>query len=519
MLSQELAQRDTVWSLFLIGQAEDASPVRRLISWARNDSQDADAEVRYLAGLMLGWMLATSDNRVRDQATKALVALLEPEPPVALDILRQFYGVNDPYIVERLVGAACGIALRSADPETHRQLATGVAEIIGSEWPAHLLTRDYAHRVFQLASASGWTPPDGTNSNEHPYAGPPYESAFPSPTLKIDEIEAMAEAPDYDYSSIWFSLDKFGDFGNYVVSSTLREFEVKDEEGLFELAQRAIFGRVLELGWRPEVFEDVDKRLRSESRMDHAVERIGKKYQWISFYELLGQFADHLPIEERWTEDPPATYRHAEQLIYRNIDPTIITQESKTDDVKPTRIWFSPQQAAFDPSQTGQHPSDVQGMPDPLDLIAVQDHDGRPWLTLETLPDWPETLQPDEEALDWPKLIVWMQIRSYLIPIASLPTIQNWAADKDWYGKWMPGSVDIHNALLASHPDDHAWESASGETEWWRSDPPRPPCELWITAAWYAGTESDRGQSSREQVHGLVPSKRLCRPTRPHPGG
>ena len=509
LLSQELAQRDALWSLFLIDQAQDASPVRRLISWARNSSRDAGTEVRQLAGLMLGWMLTTSDNRVRDQATNALVALLEPEPRIARNTLEQYCDVNDPYVIERLTSAACGIALRSTDPESHRQLATGVAELLGSEWPAHLLTRDYAHRVFQHALASGWVPPDDIDPNGRPYAGPPYETAFPSPALTIDEIKAMAETSNGGYSSIWFSLQEHGDFGNYVVSSTLREFEIQDEEGLFKLAQRAIFGRVLELGWRPEVFKDVDNRLHSGSRMDHAVERIGKKYQWIAFYELLGQLADHLFIGERWTEDPPAPYRHAEQLVYRNIDPTIITQESKTDDARRTRVWFSPQQATFDPSQTGQHPSDISGLPDPLDLIAVQDNDGRPWLALETLPSWPETLQPDEEALGRRKLLVWMQIRSYLIPMASLPAMRDWAADKDWHGAWMPESADIHNALLASHPDDPAWKLASGETEWWRPEPRRPPYELWTTAAGYSGTGSDRGQPAREQVHGLVPSRRL----------
>lgn len=509
LMSQELAQRDALWSVFLVGQAEDASPVSRLISWARNRSREAAPEVRHLAGLMLGWMLTTSDNRVRDQASKAMVALLEPEPLVALDILRQFCRVNDPYVAERLTGAACGIALRSANPESHRQLATGVAELLGSEWPAHLLTRDYAHRVFQLAAASGWAPTDGTDPNGHPYAGPPYEAPFPSPTLTIDEIKAMAEAPDYDYSSIWFSLHDDGDFGRYVMSSALHSFETQDEEGLLRLAQRAIFSRVLECGWRPEVFKDADNRLHSGSRMDHAVERIGKKYQWIAFYELLGQFADHLHLRERWTENPPAPYRYAEQLVYRNIDPTIIAQESKTDSVNRVEVWFSPQQATFDPSQTGQHPSDIKGLPDPLDMIAVQDNVGRYWLALETLADWPESLQPDEEALDRRKLLVWMQVRSYLIPIASLPDIRNWAADKDWHGRWMPESADIHNALLASHPYDPAWEAASGETEWWRTDSPGPPCELWTTAAWYAGTGRDRGQSAAEQVHGLVPSRRL----------
>ena len=321
LLSQELAQRDALWSLFLVSQTDGVSPVHRLVSWARSSSRDADPEVRQLAGLMLGWMLTTSDNRVRDQATKALVALLEPEPRAARDTLQRFCGVNDPYVIERLAGAACGIALRSANPTTHCQLATGVAGLLNSEWPAHLRARDYAHRVFQMALASGWAPPDDTDPNGHPFGGPPYETEFPAPALTIDEIKAMSEAPNRDYSSIWFSLHSHGDFGHYVVSPVLRAFDTQDEEGLFELAQRAIFSRVLELGWRPEVFKKVDGHLHSGSRTDHAVERIGKKYQRIAFYELLGHLADHLPIRERWTDDPPDSYRYAEQLVSRNIDP------------------------------------------------------------------------------------------------------------------------------------------------------------------------------------------------------
>ena len=179
LMGLELAERDAHWSQFLVGRAERETPVRRLVNWARDNSSGAGPDVRYLAGLMLGWMLTTSDNRVRDKATKALVAMLEPDPETARQVLASFRGLNDPHAVERLAGVACGVALRSSDPQAHRQIADGVAGLLGDQWPAHLLARDYANRVFQLALQAGWEPPGGARPEDPPYCGPPLRRGPP----------------------------------------------------------------------------------------------------------------------------------------------------------------------------------------------------------------------------------------------------------------------------------------------------------------------------------------------------
>ncbi len=509
LMEQGLAERDSRWSLFLIEKTEDTTPVRRLISWARDNSRDAESSVRRLAGLTLGWMLTTPDNRVRDQATKALVALFEPQPITAQEVLLSFRGVNDPYVVERLAGVACGVALRSSDPSTRQKLATGTAALLSGSWPAHLLTRDYAHRVFKLALGTGWAPPDGADPNGYPYAGPPYGAELPSPLRTIDEIKAMSGPPDYRYSSIVSSLHEQGDFGEYILSPTLLSFVNQDENELFDLAQRAIFERVLDLGWTPEVFRAIDRRLHSGSRTDHAVERVGKKYQRIAFNELLGRLADHFPVGERWFDGAPGPYSHAEQLIWRDIDPTVIARRPETDEIECPRVWFSTAQTEFDPSETGHQPSGISGIPDPLDLIAVQDDNGRPWLVLETFLSQREPLPPEQTALQHPELLVRMRISSYLIRRTNLPAIRDWGDDKGWYIPWIPKRAEAYNVLLASHPNDPQWKPASGEIDWHRYKEDQPPCDLLATAAQYTGTGTNRDQSAPEEIRCFVPSKRL----------
>ena len=509
LVPQQLAERDARWSLSLIGQTDSALPTGRLISWVRDRNQDTEPEIRWLAGLILGWMLTTSDNRVRDKATKALVRLFEVDPSTASETLRAFHGVNDPYVLERLTGAACGAALRLSDTAGHHDLATGIAELLGTEWPTHLLTRDYAHRVFELALTTGWLPPLGADPAGHPYSGPPYRAEFPNPTRTFSEIDTMSGPPDSSYSSIYFSLGKHGDFGRYVVSWSISKLAVNDGISLFELAQQAIFDRVLNLGWSPEAFEQIDRRLQSGPIGVPGTERIGKKYQWIGFYELLGQLADHLMLDDRSGDEQQVQYRYPEQLVFRDIDPTLIAGDRFTTDEGESRYWFSPELASFEWSQTGQQPRDLDGIPDPLTLIAVQDPSGSPWLVLETHPQWHETLLPEEKAIDLPHGFVWLQIRSYLTRTEHLPAIRDWAHSKDWNGRWMPESVDIHTALLAVHPDDLEWEPASGTIEDWEFRGSKPPCTLQLTTARYGGTGGERDRSTAERVTGFTPSRRL----------
>lgn len=61
-----------------------------------------------------------------------------------------------------------------------------------------------------------------------------------------------------------------------------------------ETGRRWVAWRTLDLGWREAVHSDLEERtVYHRGRSQHAVERIGKKYQWIAYHELLGVLADH----------------------------------------------------------------------------------------------------------------------------------------------------------------------------------------------------------------------------------
>jgi len=59
------------------------------------------------------------------------------------------------------------------------------------------------------------------------------------------------------------------------------------------VAQRWVAARAVALGWSKEKHEQIERNnVGSWNRYEHAIERIGKKYQWIAYWELIGYLAE-----------------------------------------------------------------------------------------------------------------------------------------------------------------------------------------------------------------------------------
>lgn len=353
-------------------------------------------------------------------------------------------------------------------------------------------------RVYEAATDRGWT---------GPAAQARFGASWPVPSLSVDQIERLAGPPDYAYGSVWHSLTGMGDFGRYILQPALRDVVSDDEQTLKQDAERAIFDRVVELGWTPERFDDFDGGC--SGGRDSVVERVGKKYQWIGFYEVLGRIADNLPVQRFWEDHQPQPYQYAEQLVWRDIDPTVLVQEVAGHS-RPRPIWFASSIASFPEGLTDQYPSDMAGVPDPLDLLTVTDTEGDEWVVLVANHSWEQPIPPEVAALETPAIQIWMQLHAYLVPTAELATLTEWAQGQDWFGGWMPEIAEAFNVLLGSHPYDPEWVAADGIVNWLDARAGgAQPVDLRQCGARYAGTGTSRDASSEEESRGFVPTRPL----------
>ena len=151
-----MADRDADWSTHLHYAYGQDGPVDRLLDWAEGlhaSDTAADPESVWACAVVLAWFLATPNRFVRDRATKCLVALLDGNFDLAAQLVHHFRHVDDPYVRERVMAAAYGIAMRSTDVQGVASLAeTTYREVFADgEPPAHFLLRDYARGVIERA--------------------------------------------------------------------------------------------------------------------------------------------------------------------------------------------------------------------------------------------------------------------------------------------------------------------------------------------------------------------------------
>lgn len=160
LIQRSLPERDGQWTKLLKYKYNDDSSVKRLIDWAWNNSDKSHIsdESILLSGIALAWFHTSTNRKLRDCATKALVSLLQNRLNVLIEILKLFERVNDLYIYERLYAVAYGCALRTNQREKLAELSEYIFSTIFSNSEGvtpHILLRDYARGVLEYSHHVG----------------------------------------------------------------------------------------------------------------------------------------------------------------------------------------------------------------------------------------------------------------------------------------------------------------------------------------------------------------------------
>ena len=353
-----MAERDAEWTIFVNTYYENQSPIAKLIKWTLAQKTAPDEEVAMRIAIALSWFLSTTYLELRDRATKALVHMLCLRPELMLELFKEFAEVDDLYIMERLLAAlygACQFVDKGSDDKEHvGNVAKSVYDTIfaGGNPPLHLLVRDYAQGIIERAYYLNALP-KGVDLDK---CTPPYKSDYPQEfqnntpgTLYTNEaIDDLAKSVGDEYTTIAGSCTTesgdrmYGDFGRYTLQSKVNSFcvipisqpqpkKVKyDNKFNGELVGNWVARRVYEhYGWTNTLFSNERS---TSNRHKNIVERIGKKYQWIAMYELLGILADHVYVCKGWSNNKTKKYTSIKNLIYvRDIDPTVAAEGIEQD--------------------------------------------------------------------------------------------------------------------------------------------------------------------------------------------
>lgn len=447
----KLPERDFFLIPYFHKSYQYESYVYRLIQWALDNREfEIDDESLKFYGITLGWFLISSNRELRDKATKALVNILSNHLDIVIAVLKEFEEVDDPYVYERLFAVAFGSAVRSKTTNHLKELCEYIYHTIFNQefvYP-HILLRDYAKNTIDYAIYRGIT-----LDIDREKTIPPYRSHFPEHLPTNEEIDALIARygdPHHGLSDIVSSMTTeygretggYGDFGRYTFQSAL--YDWKKQINIDLLSNYAVKMILERMGYDPLRHGKLERDITSGyrySRYENMAERIGKKYQWIMFFEILAQVADKHPIYGNYEEKEP--YRGTFVPYVRDIDPTILIQKTHKNSSYSMASWWHPIiELDWDMENNLWAVSD-NDLPPLEPFITLTDEADTEWFCLSTILDWDEKVTQDD---NWktPRKKLYYMIQSYLVKNDRLDGLISWgqSEDQNFFGRWMPDNGD-----------------------------------------------------------------------------
>ena len=266
-----------------------------------------------------------------------------------------------------------------------------------------------------------------------------------------------------------------------------------------QLLRKYILRRVFELGWTEERFGDFDAIVNSDySRDASKPERIGKKYQWIALHEILALIADHFQYRDQYSEDSEDYYEGPWQERVRDIDPscTLASTFGNASRLDQTSSWWAPNTCPNWEETTSyrewiEYQSDI---PSTEELLMVDDRDGLTWVNVAGSFLWQEPLSADRDIRNDIRRELYIFCTGYFIPIDDADNFMKWSEKVNFWGRWMPQNIEIHEEFLAEYAWSNAFkyhfERPGQEVDWFD---PGKACPTFVRNASTTYHASERG--------------------------
>lgn len=332
-----LTRRDYLWTIFV----NDLNELDIIIKYAYyiekgNTLESVSEEKIKLLLILFSWFLTSSNRVLRDRISKAMIEILKHRFALCKYLLNLFKAVNDPYIIQRLFGIVFGAVMKRGlkDEGNFEGLAVYIYKEIFCKEEVYpdILLRDYARLIIERFI---YEFPHKESNFENKIFKPPYTSQpIPRGTV-IDyyKSEYYSGGRGCICSSMMFnskvkSGGMYGDFGRYVFQAALSYFKNVDEDNIYYYAMDYIFNT---LEYSDDLFGEYDKcRSGYWDRFSmRRTERIGKKYQWIAFYNILARISDTHKLSSIYSNDnEELQYNGAWNPYIRDFDPTFNTRST-----------------------------------------------------------------------------------------------------------------------------------------------------------------------------------------------
>ena len=282
---------------------------------------------------------------------------------------------------------------------------------------------EYRSGIIQNKKRKHWTTRIGVN--------------FPS--SKIDVLENSLS--EYCISELQKLLDK-PQF-DYLQNSVIPYFDcVAEEKGLDTWSARNwVLKRVFELGYDRTIHGEYDSWITNSyyNNEEDKTERIGKKYEWIAYHELMARISDNYCLSGRWRNDSIECYKGPWQLFLRNIDPVYtkrVVEQKNTDVVYTKKEWWKDDDYLKWNFPDEDWVNTIDDLISPQSVIQKKDEMGSDWLRLSHHAMWKEPKRIGENRYSGKQ--IWYFVQAFIVDKQDKQDIVTYLSNQNFWGRWLP---------------------------------------------------------------------------------
>ncbi len=475
-----LSDKDLYWTIPISNLTEnnDENNINVLLNWVFDNSNDLISnEQAWLITICLTWILSSNNKLLRYRVSIALIKLLKNRIELLIKMIQFFVDCNDPYIIERVYGITCGIILRENNLDNISAICDMIYEDFFSKEiiPTNILQREYAIQIINYGILKNAI----STKIDISKCSPPFKSS----ELIIPQ---KSDLENINKNEFWVRINNslkpekahnYGDFGRYVMDYDVHKFSNQKLNKKYikgtkysdtfdgDKAKAFIQKRIEVLGWSNKFFE-YDKRQYTGRQNGQAeeikIERIGKKYQWIALYELLGFLSDNYWMHSQ--NDNGIICDSAQYFDLSSFDPTqpIIDPQELIEDnnyslnsnkivSKERTKLFSIDDNFSNIELLSNREKWVLTPPNDYSNIININFKGKDYLTLSTHLEQKENLLINQDEKVLGKCSLWIDMRCWIIKKKDIPKFIKYCNSEEFYNKGL-SNIDIHNIWLGTYP-------------------------------------------------------------------
>ena len=335
LLDMTINERDKEWTTYINDCfGSDESRVYQIITSLLNEANFInnlvkDRDRTFLLLVLFSWILTSSNRKLRDETSKAMIVVLKHHLDLVIPLLNKFSNVKEPYVIQRLYGIVLGSIIQSCIANK-QDICSSISLFVYKNIFAKdivyedILLRDNARLIIEYTYSFF----KSTFSSEIDLekVRPPYRSHDIQSNIKEYEVSNYIGASEI-MNSMKISTEGalYGDFGRYVFESALYDFDC-DKLALKNYSMNIIFN---EIGYNKALSDyDCSRSISYYPGQTDKSERIGKKYQWIAFYKILALASDHFSLIDRYSPyENRRNYEGAWEPYVRDFDPTLVSKD------------------------------------------------------------------------------------------------------------------------------------------------------------------------------------------------